>query len=70
MDFQLSEEQKELQSSVRRYARERLLTVAEEIEQTGQPPSQALVEEFAAMGYLGINIPEKLGARDLETSRH
>ena len=32
MDFQLSEEQKELQESVRRYARERLLPIAEEIE--------------------------------------
>lgn len=65
MDFQLSEEQKELKESVRRYARERLLPIAEEIEQSGEPPSRDLVREFAQMGYLGINIPEDLGGQGL-----
>ena len=65
MDFQLSEEQQELQSSVRRYAKERLTAIAEEIEHTGNPPSHELVKEFAAMGYLGINIPERLGGQGL-----
>ena len=65
MDFQLSEEQRELQDSVRRYARERLVDIAETIEQTGEPPSHDLVKEFADMGYLGINIPEELGGMGL-----
>jgi butyryl-CoA dehydrogenase len=65
MDFQLSEEQKELKESVRRYARERLAPVAEQIEQDGEPPSKELVREFAQMGYLGINIPEELGGQGL-----
>jgi len=65
MDFQLSEEQKELRDSVRRYARERLTNVAEEIEQTARPPSRELVKEFASMGYLGINIPQELGGQGL-----
>ncbi len=65
MDFQLSEEQKELKDSVRRYARERLVPIAEEIEQTDEPPSGELVREFAQMGYLGINIPEELGGQGL-----
>jgi len=65
MDFQLSEEQKELKESVRRYARERLLPMAEEIEQSGEPPSHDLVREFAEMGYLGINISENLGGQGL-----
>jgi len=65
MDFQLSEEQKELKESVRRYARERLLPIAEEIEQSGEPPTTELVQEFAQMGYLGINIPEDLGGQGL-----
>ena len=65
MDFQLSEEQKELKESVRRYARERLLSIAEEIEQSGEPPSRELVREFAGMGYLGVNIPEQLGGLGL-----
>jgi butyryl-CoA dehydrogenase len=65
MDFQLSEEQKELKDTVRRYARERLTPIAEEIEQSGEPPSSQLVREFAQMGYLGINIPEELGGQGL-----
>jgi butyryl-CoA dehydrogenase len=65
MNFQLSEEQKELRDSVRRYAQERLTTIAEEIEQTGEPPSHELVKEFAGMGYLGVNIPEDLGGQGL-----
>ena len=65
MDFQLSEEQKELRESVRRYTRERLLPLAEEIEQSGQPPSRELIGEFAEMGYLGINVPESLGGQGL-----
>ena len=65
MDFQLSEEQKELKESVRRYARERLLPIAEEIEKSGDPPSRELVREFADMGYLGVNIPEEFGGLGL-----
>ena len=65
MDFQLTEEQKELRESVRRYARERLLPLAEEIETTGEPPSHDVVREFADMGYLGINISEELGGLGL-----
>ena len=65
MDFQLTEEQKELRESVRRYAQERLLPLAEEIESTGEPPSHDVVREFADMGYLGINISEDLGGLGL-----
>jgi butyryl-CoA dehydrogenase len=65
MDFQLSDEQKELRESVRRYAKERLAAVAEEIELSGKPPTRELVREFAGMGYLGINIPEELGGQGL-----
>jgi alkylation response protein AidB-like acyl-CoA dehydrogenase len=65
MDFQLSEEQKELRETVRRYTRERLLPLAEEIEQSGHPPSRELILEFAEMGYLGINVPAELGGQGL-----
>ncbi|TVQ48981.1 MAG: acyl-CoA dehydrogenase [Gammaproteobacteria bacterium] len=65
MDFQLSEEQKELQQAARKYARERLPKIAEEIERTGAPPSHALVREFAELGFLGINIPEQYGGMGL-----
>ena len=65
MDFRLSEEQSELKESVRRYATERLAPIAEEIEQSGEPPSAELIREFALMGYLGINVPEDLGGQGL-----
>lgn len=65
MDFQLTEEQKELQQAARRYARERLPKIADEIERTGEPPSHELVREFAEMGFLGINIPEQYGGMGL-----
>ena len=65
MDFQLSEEQLELRDTVRRFARERLMGVAEEIEQSGEPPSHELVREFAELGYLGINIAEEFGGAGL-----
>lgn len=65
MDFQLSEEQKDLRDSVRRFARERLLPLAETIEESGEPPSREVVAEFAEMGFLGINIPEAYGGLGL-----
>lgn len=65
MDFQLSDEQIELRDSVRRYAVERLVPIAEEIEKSGEAPSAKLLREFADMGYLGINIPEEYGGMGL-----
>ena len=65
MDFQLSEEQKELQQAARKYARERLPKIAEELERSGEPPSHALVREYAELGFLGINVPEEYGGMGL-----
>src|SRR5262245_43668209 len=65
MDFRLTEEQLALQSVARKYVRERLPKIAEEIESTGEPPSHALLKQFAEMGFLGINIPSELGGMGL-----
>lgn len=65
MNFRLTDEQLELQDTVRRYARERLPPVAEEIERTGEPPSRELIHEFAEMGLLGVNVPEAHGGLGL-----
>ncbi len=65
MDFQLTPEQLELRDSVRRYARDKLPAIAENIEKTGEPPSQELIREFAGMGFLGVNIPEEFGGLGL-----
>jgi alkylation response protein AidB-like acyl-CoA dehydrogenase len=61
LDFTLSDEQRALQTAAREYAQKRLPSVAREIESSGEPPSRALITEFASHGFLGINIPEALG---------
>jgi butyryl-CoA dehydrogenase len=65
LDFTLSEEQHALQAAAREYAQGRLPPIAREIEETGEPPSHALIAEFASHGFLGINIPEPLGGMGL-----
>ena len=61
MDFTLSDEQRALQTAAREYAQKRLPAIAQDIETSGEPPSRALIAEFASHGFLGINIPEALG---------
>ena len=65
MDFTLTDEQAALQSAARDYAQERLPALAQEIEESGEPPSHELVAEYASHGFLGINIPESLGGLGL-----
>ena len=61
MDFDLSEEQKELQNSARKFAQNELIEIAEQIEKTDEPPSIAVRKKYAELGYLGININESYG---------
>ncbi|MCX7057802.1 MAG: acyl-CoA dehydrogenase family protein [Proteobacteria bacterium] len=65
MDFQLTSEQRELVDTARRFARAELPALAEDIEKTGNPPSHALIKKYAELGFLGINIPERLGGLGL-----
>lgn len=65
MDFQLTDEQRALQETARKYARERLPKIAQQIEETGEPPSHDLIHEYAEMGFLGINVAEKYGGLGL-----
>jgi acyl-CoA dehydrogenase len=65
MDFRLSDEQQQLRDTARRFARERLVTMAQEIERTGSPPGRDLLREYAEMGFLGINVPTRFGGLGL-----
>jgi butyryl-CoA dehydrogenase len=65
MEFQLSSEQKALQESARRYARERLPEIALGCEETAHPPDRALIRDYAGLGFLGVNIPEAYGGLGL-----
>jgi len=65
VDFQLSEEQRELQQAARRYVREELAELARETEATSESPSLEWMKKFAEMGFLGINIAEQYGGMGL-----
>ena len=61
MDFTLSEEQKALQNSVRKFAQTELPEIAKQIEETGRPPSMEIRKRFGELGYLGVNLSAKYG---------
>jgi butyryl-CoA dehydrogenase len=65
MDFSLTEEQRALQESARKYARDRLPAVARHCEEHDEPPSRELLREFAGLGFLGINVAEHYGGLGL-----
>ncbi len=65
MDFQLSSEQMALQETARRFAAEQLHDEARRIEETGEAVSHDMIEKFADMGFLGINIAPEYGGLGL-----
>jgi alkylation response protein AidB-like acyl-CoA dehydrogenase len=65
MNFELTAEQKTLQETARRFARERLPAIAQELEESGEPPSHGLIREYAELGFLGVNVPEQYGGLGL-----
>jgi butyryl-CoA dehydrogenase len=65
MDFSLTEEQIALKESARRFAREVLKPIAEEIEASGEPVSTELRRRMASLGFLGVNVSESCGGLGL-----
>ncbi|MFL2846962.1 MAG: acyl-CoA dehydrogenase family protein [Pseudohongiellaceae bacterium] len=61
MNFNLSEEQKALQNSVRKFAQTELPEIAKQIEVTGHPPNMEIRKRFGELGYLGVNLSAKYG---------
>jgi alkylation response protein AidB-like acyl-CoA dehydrogenase len=61
LDFTLSNEQIELQDTVRKFAKNELTAVAAQIELTGKPPNKKIIQKFSDMGFLGVNLPQKYG---------
>ena len=61
MDFSLNEEQLALQATARRFAKAELLDVAKTVEEKDEPPGPDIVQRFAEMGFLGINLDPDLG---------
>jgi len=61
MDFTLSEEQRELQQSVRQFANKELPAIAKEIETQDEPASIELRRRYGQLGYLGVNLASAYG---------
>ncbi|MFP6582126.1 MAG: acyl-CoA dehydrogenase family protein [Candidatus Hydrogenedentota bacterium] len=65
MNFTLSDEQQDLQNVARRFAQEKMKPVAEELETESKPLPREWLKQYAEMGFLGINMPEKFGGLGL-----
>lgn len=65
MDFSLNEEQRRLQETARRFAREQMAGVAREIEESNRPLASDWLERYAEMGFLGINVGTEYGGLGL-----
>ena len=61
MNFSLTEEQRTLQDTVRRFAERELIDVARECEEKDESPPRGVLKKFANMGLLGVNITKDLG---------
>jgi alkylation response protein AidB-like acyl-CoA dehydrogenase len=66
MDLDLTHEQELIRDTVRSFARERIAPVAEELDRESRFPVQ-LVREMAALGLMGIPIPERYGGAGGDT---
>ncbi|OJY53899.1 acyl-CoA dehydrogenase family protein [Sphingomonas sp. 67-41] len=65
MDFQLSDDQRELQETARKFARAELMDLSREMEEKAMPLPEAMRKRYAEMGFLGINLPEQYGGLGL-----
>ena len=66
MNFDLSPEHELIRDTVRAFARERVAPVAEELDRESRFPVE-LVREMAALGLMGIPIPERYGGSGGDT---
>jgi alkylation response protein AidB-like acyl-CoA dehydrogenase len=60
MDFALNQRQTEIQQKARDFAQDRVAPFAREMDEQGEMPP-ALVQEIAALGFLGGPLPEEYG---------
>ena len=65
MDFQLTEEQTQLQDMARRFARENLVELAGDLEKQQEALPEEWMRRYAEMGFLGINLPEEYGGQGM-----
>ena len=65
MNFELTNDQKMLQSEVRKFAENELAPLAPEIDISGEFPKES-IKKLAELGLLGIFVPEKYGGSEFD----
>jgi butyryl-CoA dehydrogenase len=66
VEFELKEEHRLLQHTVREWATARLLPLAAEMDRTGRYPPE-LLRELGGLGLMGVFIPERYGGGGMDT---
>lgn len=65
MDFNLTDDQRQLQDTVRKFAQTELPALARETEDTGHPVPLHWMKRYADLGVLGVNAKEEYGGLGL-----
>lgn len=65
MNFQLTEQQRELQEAARAFAQGEMYPIAQELEAEDKALPAEWLAKYAEMGFLGINVSEELGGLGL-----
>lgn len=69
LDFELSEEAKMIQEMAKEFAQKEIVPIAAEIDKTGEFPSKT-VQKMGELGLMGIEIPEKYGGAEMDTTAY
>ncbi len=65
MDFSLTEDQRRLKETARRFARNEMTEAARQIEDMDEPLDRSSIKRYAEMGFLGINVAPAYGGLGL-----
>jgi len=65
MKFTLSEEQQMIQDMTRKFAKDKLIPVAGEIDKKGEFPTE-IVKELGQLGLMGVYVPFKYGGSEMD----
>jgi alkylation response protein AidB-like acyl-CoA dehydrogenase len=65
MDFSLTNEQQQLRDAARKFAQVELTALACTLEENNEPVPDSMMQRYAALGYLGINLPQVYGGHGL-----
>ncbi len=65
MNFELTEQQRELQDAARRFARAELPDLARQLEREDRPVPPDILRQYGELGFLGINLPVEYGGMGL-----